>query len=730
MSVIVENYIPEEGIMVFSDGGYQRVTSIYNGGFNYRSRIGTDIVPTGKRFVDSCWETGNIYYTEQNNLHKIKYNGDSIADYNGCNATSIAVSQATLPMSTNISSLREDNGCWIVKNTSKELVKTDKDLNVVSTITNLSDPKLVVSSDFDGGCYLFDDGLGWIIKISSAASVVSYISYSSVYSGLTSASLVKRAVTDHSGNLWILSEEYIFKVTLSNGKLTRTVLLDPLSYLGLDPYHSTVSDFDIDKSSNTASLYVVGGCRNKAFLLKYNLNGVIVGSNIEMDIEHPVAIKVTQYNNSSGIYVITESDPQYLPSVCESSSSSSSSHSSSSSSSGETSSSSYASPCCNTWIMPSYISTFPSIEVNGLKLNNTTDCRIWAEFYTGGTPTLQYINIYKSSTKAIANLLASGSLSTSTAGGITLTEANGSGVTGLAEWYESPPGTHPNTVNYPYTLHELTCLESSSSTEVLSTSSSSTSSSSSSYGYSSSSSSSMEAYDCYYWQCGTPIGGSSNACSDFTSWDIDGATSKNTKNGSLVARIYRVSTNRFNFNLYNDNTSSPTTLVATSGEFDYSSLMPTTVSFSSYGGSGISGSVVWSGYGPVYINDNYTLLTCMTTCCSNNVVCKNYTEDPRLPCSHLTNWNIIGWLPQEQTIGDKTCSLSVLVDFGWSVEITPRWMIAISIQNGIGNTVMYSTVEALPGTITLNEYGGSGMSGSVYFDGLLSSLTYVSLTCD
>ena len=62
MSSIVENYIPEEGIIVYSDNAIQRITSIYNGGFNYRSRIMSDILPTGKNSFDSCWETGNIYF--------------------------------------------------------------------------------------------------------------------------------------------------------------------------------------------------------------------------------------------------------------------------------------------------------------------------------------------------------------------------------------------------------------------------------------------------------------------------------------------------------------------------------------------------------------------------------------------------------------------------------------------------------------------------------------------
>ena len=479
MSSIVENYIPEEGIIVYSDNAIQRITSIYNGGFNYRSRIMSDILPTGKNSFDSCWETGNIYFISNGDVHKVKYNGDSIVSLPLANAVSLSVSQAILPMSEEPIAFREDNGCWIVKNTNKELVKTDKDLNVLSTLKYLSDPKLVISSDFDGGCYLFDDGAQWVAKINSYGVITSYILYSGISSSLTSASVISRAKVDHTGNLWILINKTIYKVTLLNDTLTITKVLNPLDSLGLTIYNSTVSDFDIDRNSTSANLYVTGGCKNKVWILKYNLNGVIIASETDIEIDHPVAIQVTQYYGSTGIYIITESDLQYLPFECYSSSSSegysssssSSSITSSSSSSSLTSSSSSSSfeeICCDRWAInfhdPSLDYIFPNWDIYGLTGNITENCRLWAEVLSISI-NVQQINIYKSPIKSSANLIAYGSTSSYVSGNITLYELNGSGVSGTVEWYEIGSGQiyHPYIVNYLNSLYELNCIESSSS---------------------------------------------------------------------------------------------------------------------------------------------------------------------------------------------------------------------------------------------------------------------------
>lgn len=617
MSTTIKNYVPEEGAMIFSDGGYQRVTSVYNNGFNYRSRIETDIIPSDKHLVDSCWETGNLYYFENNIIHKNKYNGDSIATLSMSNVVSLAVSQALLPMSRSLSTFREDNGCWVVRQYDKQLVKLDSELNASSTLINLSDPTLVISSDLDGGCYLFDDGQQWVMKINKDGEIQSYISYVSIDSSLTNSTMVKRASVDGSGNLWILIDLYIIKITLSDVSMIKTLVLNPLQVLSLSPFSSIVSDFDIDRSSST--IYVVGGCKNKAWLVKYNFNGIVSTYARNINMEYPVSIKVTQYDGSKGIYVITESDPQYLPIECETSSSSSSSEGYSSTSSSSTSLSSIGEQCCNTWEInfpdPSLNYILPRWTINDLRFSNTNNCRIWAEVYATSGGTVQTVNLYKSSSKTIDNLIANGSLSSSTSGNIVITQVNSSGVSGIVEWYQTGgPIFHPFIVEYYNSLLELSCINSSSSSSSVSESSSS---SSSSFGYSSTSSSSFEMYDCERLACGTPIGGTSNACNVLTSWEVDGMTNANTKNGSLIAKIHTLGFNTYQIDLYQDDTISPDPygpIVATSGSVTCSGLAPCPIEFS---GNGISGSVEWLGYPATGLNV-YTLITCPTEMSSSS----------------------------------------------------------------------------------------------------------------
>jgi hypothetical protein len=620
----IENYIPEEGIMVYSDPFSQRVTSVSNGSFNFRSRRNTDILPENK-CVDSCWETGNLYYLRNGAINKVKYNGDSIASLSLSNVVSLAVSQAYLPMARNPYEFREDNGCWLIRNPDNELIKTDNLLSPSSVLKNLSNPGLVVSSDIDNGCYLFDDGMKWVMKINSEGEVLTYITYAAIAASLTSSYNVKRAIVDHVGNLWILIDIYLYKITLSNNSLFKTLTLDSLSFVGYSPYSSTVSDFDIDRTASTAAVYVTGGCRNKAWIIKYNINGAVINASKNIAIEHPVAIKVTQRYNSQGIYIITESDTAYLPLECETSSSSSSSSSSegySSTSSSTTSSSSLGEPCCGDWEIhfpnPAQDYVLPVWTINGLTMKNAPNCRIWAEVYYIFTSMSQGIRIYNSAVKSTSNLIADGSWPKNTSGNIPLTQVNASGVSGTVEWWEGSippdPDPHPVGINYPNTLFELRCVESSSSS---SSHSSSSSSSESSWEYSSFSSSSAAIYDCTDLVCRTPDTGSSNACAIFTNWVINGTTNVNTKQGSLIIQMTNITSSTYQLGLYaaDDILSDPSgppngPLVAQSDVFTWSSLTPCPVDFTEVSSSGIYGSVIWTGWNPSIIDTSFTLLTC------------------------------------------------------------------------------------------------------------------------
>jgi hypothetical protein len=53
----------------------------------------------------------------------------------------------------------------------------------------------------------------------------SYIEYADISVLLTSASVVKRALVDHLGNLWILIEKKIYKIELQGESIIKSIVL-------------------------------------------------------------------------------------------------------------------------------------------------------------------------------------------------------------------------------------------------------------------------------------------------------------------------------------------------------------------------------------------------------------------------------------------------------------------------------------------------------------------------
>ena len=101
-----------------------------------------------------------------------------------------------------------------------------------------------------------------------------------------------------------------------------------------------------------------------------------------------------------------------------------------------------------------WASTFPHLFLSGLTGKNTDDCRVWGEWtYSGGS---QYLTVYKDSAGGSNNKIASGSLSAFVYGSIILSEINGSGVSGLCEWYWLDT-SHPTTLHRPGEYYELVC---------------------------------------------------------------------------------------------------------------------------------------------------------------------------------------------------------------------------------------------------------------------------------
>ena len=288
--MILSQYKPESGIMVFGQNEYQQATVSYNSVFNFVSNILTDISFNllSRNYVDACWESGNIYYINQldNKVRKISFDGTELAELQLANPTSISIIQNSNKMI--IEETAEDKGCWIIDGTN--VYKTDKDLNVIKTISNLTSPLFVQHSKYDDGCFVLDNSLG-ILRFSTDGDLIG--------TGNLPTLTINDIKTNSYGDLFILSKNNLYKCVLNGGSISLSFDLD------LSPYFvgMSVSCIDIDTSTTSQYVYIGGGTDELVKLVKFDKNGTYVNAKL-LDGEFPYVIKVSQHPTSSMIYVL------------------------------------------------------------------------------------------------------------------------------------------------------------------------------------------------------------------------------------------------------------------------------------------------------------------------------------------------------------------------------------------------------------------------------------------
>ena len=151
--------------MIWKDNAYQKLDAASysppasNGAFNFMSAvINSPIQLYSHNSVDSCWESGDVYVAKYSlgKVTKYKFNGNVISTLSLTSPSSVSVIQNSCQMVTekNI----KDKGCWIIDGNS--VIKTDNNLNVLTTISGFSSPIFVVSAKSDEGCFVIDNGLG------------------------------------------------------------------------------------------------------------------------------------------------------------------------------------------------------------------------------------------------------------------------------------------------------------------------------------------------------------------------------------------------------------------------------------------------------------------------------------------------------------------------------------------------------------------------------------------
>jgi len=319
----------QQGTTVFNSTGYRKISSV--GDYAYPSALYTDLLSTygSKHAVDSCWETGNIYYADSATgiVGKMSFNGNALASLSLTSPTAISVVQNESKMS--VAGEVEDRGCWIIDGTS--LIKTDYLLNVEKMITGLSNPVMVIASRVDYGCFIVDINRR-ILQFDSNADLVAF--------GQLPGGTYIDIASNSYGELVILGVATLYGYSGTNGSIVQDFTADiQSSVLSLADLY--VGSVDVDTSTSNQYIYVALGSagptsvpisgtsgKGQIEIMKFSRDGIYVSgtssSAIDLDLSYPFVLRACQHPLSNHIYLLSNVGKH---SVIESSSSSSSSSS-------------------------------------------------------------------------------------------------------------------------------------------------------------------------------------------------------------------------------------------------------------------------------------------------------------------------------------------------------------------------------------------------------------------
>ena len=343
---ITNYYEPSQGVSVISPSGLQKYTEKLNSFTQVYSSVYTS-KNNNKHAIDSCWESGNVYYASYDTgyIKKVGFDGTEWANLDISNALSVSAIQYADKMSNPVTyPPQQDRGCWIVERASNTLIKTDGELNVLFTYVGLGSPYCVVS-DVDGGCVVYDSSPKAIYKFDADAKLVCSKTFASF---VPIPTVFQDMAIDTSGNVWVLASDVVYNFSVVNFSFVLNFVLDPINDIGPavvgDLEH--VGSIDVDRNSGSYQyLYVAGGNDEEAWVIKYNSTGALIDSQRYSNFIYPYVTKCVQGYGGSTVYLL--SDPEKWDELGYGSSSSSSSYidnwSSSSSSSSNSSSSSSSS---------------------------------------------------------------------------------------------------------------------------------------------------------------------------------------------------------------------------------------------------------------------------------------------------------------------------------------------------------------------------------------------------
>jgi len=309
--MITDYYNPSQGPMVISASGIQKSSE----NLDTYSQIFSDIYISeynNKFAIDSCWESRNIYYAnyETGYVKKIDFDRTELASIQLTNPFCLSIIQNSARMASTVEFPPQDEkGCWIADAGTDKVIKTDKDLNILTEATGISDV-VCVASDVDGGCYVLESSTNTIIKLSKNGGVLATIAVSALSpAGVSPKEVVVTAngdvavgVTSSTPYDETPGYDLIYTLSYESGVLTQNEYVD----LSSEGYDGFVESMDIDRSGEIQYLYIVGNDNNNAWFVKYDFDDLSepIVQRDDRNILFPAVLKVVQGNKSEGLYVL------------------------------------------------------------------------------------------------------------------------------------------------------------------------------------------------------------------------------------------------------------------------------------------------------------------------------------------------------------------------------------------------------------------------------------------
>lgn len=335
---IIQEYTPSKPNLVFGPSGFQKIIAKSN--YTFYSKI-KDTIPdlniNNRMCVDNSWNSSNIYISNNDKIYKLDRDGTVLASVDLVGASNISVIQGK----PRADGLTAELGIWVYS--SNYIYKYDTNLVQLLAIGGIN-ALSVLSSTFDGGCYIADSGLQIIAKVDTNGIHESLIEWNEFSPVISSTNQIIDLKVDRNGTVFVLSQNYIYRFDFNENGATEQRMVKGLGFLNGTTY--TTGCFDLDRwidsyvaneSSSSFSedsndieqyIYIASGDYDDCKIAKLDRDGNVISSNSFLGYGYPILLKTGQSRYSDAMFLLTNKDKfTEFSSGWESSSSSSSSSS-------------------------------------------------------------------------------------------------------------------------------------------------------------------------------------------------------------------------------------------------------------------------------------------------------------------------------------------------------------------------------------------------------------------